>query len=139
MLIPGILFFLIFRYGPMIGLTLAFKEFQPFLGLWKSPWVGGEQFQRLFTDPVFPLLFRNTLVIGLYNISFIFPVTIVFALMLNESSSRRLSRMAQTFTYILISCRGWSWSGSVTCSSRPREGCSTPCSPGSVWRRSTFC
>lgn len=100
MLVPGILFFLVFRYGPMLGLTLAFKEFQPFLGLWKSPWVKWEQFERLLTDPVFPLLFRNTLIIGLYNISFIFPVTIVFALMLNESASGWIRRGAQTLTYI---------------------------------------
>jgi putative aldouronate transport system permease protein len=100
MLIPGIVFFLIFKYGPMFGLTLAFKNYRPFLGFFRSEWVGLEQFKRFFGDATFLTLFSNTLILSLLNILFNFPTPILFALLLNEVRSRYFKKFVQTVTYL---------------------------------------
>ena len=84
MLIPGLLYFVVFKYLPMWGVLLAFKDYQPFSGFWGSPWVGLKHFERFFTDPSFWILFRNTFIIAFYNLVFYFPLPIIVALMLNE-------------------------------------------------------
>jgi putative aldouronate transport system permease protein len=100
MLIPGILFFTIYKYGPMFGLTLAFKNYRPFLGFWGSRWVGLEHFKRFFGDSTFIQLFGNTLTLSLLNILFNFPTPIIFALLLNEVRNRYFKRFVQTVTYL---------------------------------------
>ncbi|RTE00753.1 sugar ABC transporter permease, partial [Paenibacillus whitsoniae] len=100
MLLPGILFFLIFKYIPMYGVLIAFKNYQPFLGFWDSKWVGMKHFDRFFGDPLFWRLLRNTFVLALYNIVFFFPLPIVIALMLNELRKEFLKRTIQTLVYI---------------------------------------
>lgn len=100
MLIPGLLYYLLFRYGPMIGLTMAFQNYMPFLGFFKSPWVGFAHFERFFSEPTFGLLFRNTLIFGMMNILFFFPVPIILSLLLNELRSVRFKRLTQTFIYM---------------------------------------
>lgn len=84
MLLPGLLYFLIFKYWPMYGIFIAFKDYQPFLGFWESPFVGFKHFERLFSESNFLMLFRNTLILAAYNILFFFPLPIIIALMLNE-------------------------------------------------------
>jgi putative aldouronate transport system permease protein len=100
MLVPGIVFFLIFKYGPMFGLTLAFKNYRPFLGFFRSEWVGLEQFKRFFGDSTFLTLFSNTLILSLLNILFNFPTPILFALLLNEVRNRYFKKFVQTVTYL---------------------------------------
>lgn len=96
LLTPGVLYFIIFKYVPMWGVLLAFKNYQPFLGFWKSEWVGFEHFRVFFQNPDFFMLLRNTLVLSLYNLIFFFPAPIILALLLNEirrpSSNGRFRR-----------------------------------------------
>lgn len=100
MLLPGLLYFLIFKYWPMYGILIAFKDYQPFLGFWDSPFVGLKHFERLFGDSNFLMLFRNTLILAAYNILFFFPLPIIIALMLNELRVEFLKRTIQTLIYI---------------------------------------
>ncbi|GHV49217.1 protein LplB [Spirochaetia bacterium] len=100
MLIPGLLFFTIFKYGPMFGLTLAFKEYRPFLGFFGSKWVGFEHFRRFFSDSTFVTLFSNTLTLSVLNILFNFPTPILFAILLNEVRNRYFKKFVQTVTYL---------------------------------------
>ena len=100
MLLPGILFFIVFKYGPMFGIVMAFQNYQPYLGFLKSKWVGLVHFQRLLTDPNFVMLFRNTFLLGIYNIVFYFPIPIVLSLMLNEVGGLPFKRTVQTMVYI---------------------------------------
>lgn len=100
MLIPGIVYFLVFKYLPMWGILLAFKDYQPFHGFWGSPWVGLRHFERFFSDPSFWKLFRNTFYIASYNLIFYFPLPILLALLLNEVRHEVFKRVAQTFVYV---------------------------------------
>ena len=81
LLTPGLLYFLIFKYVPMWGILLAFQNYQPFLGFWKSDWIGLENFRVFFDNPEFWMLLRNTLVLSLYNLIFFFPTPIILALL----------------------------------------------------------
>ena len=80
MLIPGILFFLVFCYGPMYGLVIAFQNYYPLKGISGSPFVGLKHFRALFTDPFFLSVLKNTLVISLYKLLICFPAPIVLCL-----------------------------------------------------------
>lgn len=100
MLIPGALYFLIFRYIPMGGIVIAFKQYSPFLGIWKSKWVGFDQFKLLFLGSDFWVLLRNTLAISFLNLIFFFPMPIIVALLLNEVRHQIYKRVIQTFIYI---------------------------------------
>jgi putative aldouronate transport system permease protein len=84
MLIPGIVYFVYFKYGPMWGQLMAFQNYNPFLGILKSPWVGLKHFERFVTSYQFAQLFRNTLLLAIYNLVFFFPFPILLALLLNE-------------------------------------------------------
>lgn len=100
MLLPGILLILAFSYFPLAGITIAFKEFYPALGIWGSPWVGLENFEYMFLLPDTPQILWNTLRIALLKMFFNFPVPIVVALMLNEVSISVLKRTVQTVVYL---------------------------------------
>ncbi len=100
MLLPGIFFFFIFKYIPMGGLLIAFMDYQPFLGFTGSEWVGFKHFKRLFTEPIFWDLFRNTMILAIYNIVFFFPLPIILALLLNELRSVLFKRTIQTLIYV---------------------------------------
>jgi putative aldouronate transport system permease protein len=100
MLLPGLAYFIIFKYLPMYGLSIAFKDFVPFLGYSGSPWVGLKHFEQLFAGPDFGRLMINTLILALLTIVFIFPAPIVVALMLNELRVRVLKRSVQSLIYI---------------------------------------
>ncbi|NOU96453.1 ABC transporter permease subunit [Paenibacillus sp. LMG 31456] len=100
MLIPGILYFLSFRYLPMWGLLISFMDFLPFKGFWGSEWVGLKHFERFFLDANFILLFKNTLILAFYNLAFFFPLPIFLAIMLNELRSEIVKRWVQTLVYI---------------------------------------
>lgn len=98
--LPGLLFFLIFKYVPLWGLAIAFKDYSPYLGFWQSDWIGLKYFEQFFSSPDFLLLFRNTMAISLLNIIFFFPLPIVLALMLNEVRSLAYKKIVQTIVYL---------------------------------------
>lgn len=100
LLTPGLLYFIVFKYVPMWGVLLAFQNYQPFLGFWKSDWVGLEHFRVFFTNPEFFMLLRNTLLLSFYNLVFFFPAPIVLALLLNEVRRAFFKRTIQTLIYV---------------------------------------
>ncbi|MGG1516601.1 ABC transporter permease subunit [Paenibacillus oryzisoli] len=100
MLLPGIIYFLLFKYGPMWGIVIAFQDYSPFQGMTGSKWVGLKHFHRLFTDPTFFMLLKNTLLLSFMNIAFVFPMPILFALLLNELRTVKFKRVIQTLIYI---------------------------------------
>lgn len=98
--VPGIIYFLIFKYLPMWGIVIAFQNYQPFLGISGSDWVGLQHFVRFFTDDKFWLLLKNTSVLAVFNIVFFFPLPIIVALMLNELRHEIYKRFLQTLIYV---------------------------------------
>lgn len=100
MLLPGVAYFLIFKYVPMYGLIMAFQDYKPHIGFFGSPWVGFKHFERFFSEPQFGMLFRNTILIAVYNLVFFFPLPIVLSLMMNELRRDRFKRFVQTLIYI---------------------------------------
>lgn len=101
LLIPVLIWYLVFSYGPLYGIQLAFKDYKLALGIWNSPWVGLQHFTRMFTASTdFPRIMRNTLTISVYQIIFGFPAPIILALLLNEVRSNAFKRISQTITYL---------------------------------------
>ena len=106
MLLPVLLYFIIFRYGPIFGVTIAFQEFIPrpgqsfFQSIRTSEWVGLTHFIKFFSNPMRIQVLYNTVIISAYKIIFGFPAPIILALMLNEINSQRFKRIAQTITYL---------------------------------------
>lgn len=98
--IPCLLFYAIFRYGPLYGLTIAFKDYSVFQGIWESDWVGLKHFDKFFGSGDFFQLFRNTLLLGFYTLVFEFPFPILFALLLNEVRVRWFKKFVQTSSYL---------------------------------------
>jgi putative aldouronate transport system permease protein len=100
MLLPGIVYFAVFKYGPMYGIVIAFKDYVPFLGINNSPWVGLKYFEQLFAGPDFLRILTNTLILAALKIAFAFPAPIVVALLLNEVRAAVVKRSIQTAVYI---------------------------------------
>ncbi|GAK42467.1 sugar ABC transporter permease [Paenibacillus urinalis] len=100
MLLPGILYFLIFKYLPMYGLVISFQDYKPFKGILGSEWVGFEHFARLFNEPDFLNILTNTLILFGLNLLFYFPVPIILALMLNEVRNSFFKKTFQTLVYL---------------------------------------
>ncbi|WP_084822346.1 sugar ABC transporter permease [Bacillus sp. SA1-12] len=100
MLSPVVLYYLIFQYGPMYGLQIAFKDYSPALGFLGSPWTGFENFLEFFNSIYFWRLLRNTILLSLYSLIFAFPAGIILALLLNEVRSSVFKRSIQTITYM---------------------------------------
>jgi len=99
MLLP-IAHLIIFRYQPMYGLQIAFRNFNPVLGFWDSPWVGLVHFRRFFDSHMFGRVMRNTLTISIYQLIAGFPLPIILALSLNYITSRRYAKVVQTTTFM---------------------------------------
>ena len=100
MLLPTIIWFIVFLYKPMYGLQIAFKDYSIFRGVAGSPWVGWEHFQTLFSNDQFLRAVRNTITISFYNLLFGFPAPIILALMFNEILHASYKRTAQTIVYL---------------------------------------
>ena len=100
LLVPGIVYLIIFKYIPIGGLVMAFQDFNVFKGFFDSQWVGLAQFQKLFASPDFYRIFRNTLLINGYKILFGFPLPIILAVMLNEIRFMPLKKVSQTIVYL---------------------------------------
>jgi putative aldouronate transport system permease protein len=99
-MLPGLLFFVVFRYVPMWGVIIAFQDFRLWQGVFDSPWVGFQHFQTFFEGPYFWRLFRNTLIISGLNLLIVFPAPILLALLLNEVRHSAYKRMIQTVSYL---------------------------------------
>lgn len=100
MIAPVAIYYIIFAYWPMYGAQIAFKNFNPFEGIWKSQWVGLRYFKQFIQSVYFFRLIRNTLMINVYSLIVGFPAPILLALMLNEIRSNFLKRGIQTIVYL---------------------------------------
>ena len=102
MLLPALLFYFIFCYIPMYGVTIAFKDYWVTKGILGSPWVGFINFKQIFADSKFWEVFRNTFEINLLKLVFGFPAPIILALLLNEVRKNYFKRVIQTVLYLLF-------------------------------------
>lgn len=100
MLLPGLIYFIVFKYGPMGGLIIAFQDYSPYQGILNSEWVGFENFSDFFLNPDFARLFKNTLILALLLLLVTFPLQIILALMLNELKNMIYARLIQTLVYV---------------------------------------
>ena len=99
-LIPSIVLLLIFAYRPMYGIVIAFKNFSPRKGIMESPWVGLENFDRVFELDMFWQAFKNTIVINLLKLVFGFPLSIILAIMINAVKNKIFKNTVQTLVYL---------------------------------------
>lgn len=100
MLLPVIVYYLVFKYYPMYGSIIAFKEFKLSKGIFNSPWVGFKYFEKLMKSKEFIQVFKNTLLISIMNLCFSFPAPIIMSLMINEVKNNKMKRMIQTIIYV---------------------------------------
>lgn len=106
MLVPGLFFLIVYKFLPLYGITIAFKDYSIFAGsnpidaIAKSPWVGFKHFDRLFSSSQFVKVLLNTLIINGYKILFLFPIPIICAIMLNEIRNVAYRKLAQTAIYV---------------------------------------
>lgn len=98
--LPGLLYFIVYKYIPMAGLVLAFNDFNPFQGLFQSPWVGFKHFQTIFENKEVVRVLWNTFNISFLQIVFAFPAPIILALMLNEVRNQLFKRLVQSIVYL---------------------------------------
>jgi putative aldouronate transport system permease protein len=98
--LPGILYYLIFKYIPLIGSVIAFQNYNIFKGITGSEWVGLYHFKRMFEYSEFLVILKNTVLIGIYDLCIAFPLPIVLALLLNELRSMIYKRIVQTVVYL---------------------------------------
>ena len=100
LLLPGLIWVLLFRYLPLYGITIAFKDFHPLKGVFGSEWVGLKYFVELINSPYFFRVVRNTILLNIYHIIFGFPAPIILALLLNELRNYKFKKFVQSTTYL---------------------------------------
>jgi len=100
MVLPGVLYFILFRYLPLLGNIIAFEDYLPFLGFTDSAFVGFANFQQMFADPAFWQATVNTIIIAILQIVFYFPMPIILAMMLQSLISTRVRRAIQSVVYL---------------------------------------
>ncbi|MBP2111302.1 MULTISPECIES: ABC transporter permease [Paenibacillus] len=98
--LPCLLYYLIFRYAPMFGLVITFKDYNLFKGIWASDWVGLKYYRMFFENPDFWPLMKNTLLLGLYKLVFGFPAPVILAILLNEVRKAAFKKFVQTVSYL---------------------------------------
>jgi putative aldouronate transport system permease protein len=98
--LPGVLYFILFRYLPLLGNIIAFEDYLPFLGFWDSSFVGFANFQSMFADTAFWQATANTIIIAFLQLIFYFPMPIILAMMLHGLISTRVRRMIQSIVYL---------------------------------------
>lgn len=107
-ILPGVFYFLIFIYLPLLGNVIAFQDWSPyrastygpFLGFVSGPWIGLENFAKMFSDPDFQIALTNTIQIEVLRLIFAFPAPLLLALLLNSMVSEKLKRTMQTIVYL---------------------------------------
>ncbi len=100
LIILPLAYLLVFRYYPMLGIQIAFRDFKVRGGIWNSPWAGLKHFQLFFSSSASGQIIRNTFVLSLYSLFAGFPIPIVLAICLNESRSQKFKRFTQMVTYM---------------------------------------
>ncbi|WP_225446230.1 ABC transporter permease [Paenibacillus rhizovicinus] len=100
MQLPCLIYYLVFRYAPMFGLVISFKNYNLFKGVWASPWVGLKYYRTFLNSPDFFELLSNTVLLGVTKLAFAFPAPIILALLLNEVTATFLKRFVQTVSYL---------------------------------------
>ena len=100
LVLPGLICMIVFNYGTMYGIQLAFKDYSPRLGVWGSPWVGFAHFQEMIQDPSFIRAFQNTVIINVYKIAFGFTFNVFLALFINEIKRKKVKSVVQTCVYL---------------------------------------
>lgn len=98
-LLPGLIWLFVFCYYPMYGVTIAFKNFSPRLGIMKSPWAGFKYFEQFFSTSIAKSCITNTLTLSVLTIGFGFPAPIIFALLLNSLEGKRYKKIVQTVSF----------------------------------------
>jgi len=98
--LPCLVYFVIFKYAPMFGIVISFKNYNLFKGIAESPWVGFKYYQMFFTNPDFFVIMKNTFLLGVYKLVFGFPAPILLALLINEVKNRVFKRFVQTVSYL---------------------------------------
>ena len=99
MMVPVLIYFAVYEYGPMYGIIIAFKDYNVKKGILGSPWAGFEHFERLFRSYNFGMMLKNTLGISLYSLLVGFPLPIIFALMLHYLKFKKLKKVVQMVSY----------------------------------------
>ena len=99
-LLPAVVMVFLFSYMPFWGILIAFKDFKMARGIMGSEWVGLEHFRKLFSDPNFYRVLKNTLIIGISTLLTTFPVTIIFTILVNEILNTKFKKVVQTVTYL---------------------------------------
>lgn len=99
-ILPGVIYFAVFCYGPMYGILMAFKDYNISKGVWGSPWAGLKHFKELVQSVYFGRLVKNTFLLSIEQLVWSFPVPIAFALLLNEIKNKHFQRFAQTAAYL---------------------------------------
>lgn len=100
MFLPGLIYYIIFKYAPMGGVVIAFKDFNLREGIWGSPWVGMDNFRQLFSSPQSLDIIRNTLFLSVIGLAVGFPMPIILAILLNEVRKMWFKRVVQTLVYL---------------------------------------
>lgn len=100
LLLPGFVYFIVFKYLPMWGIVISFENYVPYSGIFGSEWVGLKWFEYFFKFPSWTRYLKNTLILSFMNLIFYFPAPIILALMLNEMRSLRYKKLLQTFLYV---------------------------------------
>lgn len=100
LLLPGLIYFVVFKYLPMWGIVISFENYVPYSGIFNSEWVGLKWFEYFFKFPSWTRYLENTLILSFMNLIFYFPAPIILALMLNEMRSLRYKKLLQTFLYV---------------------------------------
>lgn len=99
LIIPPLLYFIIFKYVPMVNAVIAFKDYNVVRGIWGSPWAGFKHFRLFFDNPQFLTLVKNTFFLSVYSLAVSFPIPILLALALNEIRNGFFKRLVQLVTY----------------------------------------
>ncbi len=98
--LPCLIYYILFKYVPMWGVLISFKDFKPFIGFMDSQWVGLKHYAQFFASPDAMRIIRNTLLLGIYSLVWSFPMPIIFALGLNEVTRLRFKKFVQTISYM---------------------------------------
>lgn len=98
--VPALVYYILFKYVPMFGILISFKDYNAFKGVWASDWVGLKYYNLFFDSPDFPKLVKNTILLGVYKVIFGFPAPILLALLLNEVRRAVVKKFVQTVSYL---------------------------------------
>lgn len=100
LILPALIYIILFNYAPMYGILIAFKNYKPRLGIWGSPWAGLKYFEKFLKTPSFWPIVRNTFTLSLYQLGITFMLPILLALLLNQCGNSRFKKTVQNIVYV---------------------------------------